>query len=287
VSKVPLRTLQLGDEPVLQAFLAGHADSSMFLRSNARAAGLRDEGKLFQATYVAAFEGDRLTAVAAHCWNGMILVQAPAHLDAVVRAAAARSGRTAITGFSGPLAQVIQARATLGLSARPAKLDSREGLFALDLSELRVPAALASGEVACRRSADSELDLLAAWRADYLVELAHLERGHALLASARAEILGGHAAGDLFVLTAGGQPVAMTAFNAQLPEVVQVGGVWTPPALRRRGYARAVVAGSLLAKGAPRAILFTGDENHAAIEAYTSLGFARVGEYELVLFGDG
>jgi len=45
-----LRTLQPGDEAALDAFLARHAESSMFLRSNARAAGLVDRGEPLQAT---------------------------------------------------------------------------------------------------------------------------------------------------------------------------------------------------------------------------------------------
>src|SRR5439155_27320443 len=62
-----LRTLQPGDEAALDAFLARHAESSMFLRSNARAAGLVDRGEPLQATYVAAIEGGAIVAVVAHC----------------------------------------------------------------------------------------------------------------------------------------------------------------------------------------------------------------------------
>jgi len=72
-----LRLLRPGDEAALDTFLARHADTSMFLRSNARSAGLTDRGQPMQATYVAALEGGRIAGVAAHCWNGMVLVQAP------------------------------------------------------------------------------------------------------------------------------------------------------------------------------------------------------------------
>ena len=64
-----------------------------------------------------------------------------------------------------------------------------------------------------------------------------------------------------------------------------MGGVWTPPERRGRGYARAVVAASLLdarAEGVERAVLFT--ENPVARRAYEALGFRRVGEYGLVIF---
>jgi len=55
---------------------------------------------------------------------------------------------------------------------------------------------------------------------------------------------------------------------------------------RRRGYARAVVAASLLdarAEGAQTAILFTGESNTAAQKAYVALGFRHIGAYRLLL----
>jgi predicted GNAT family acetyltransferase len=89
------------------------------------------------------------------------------------------------------------------------------------------------------------------------------------------------------VLDLSGVPVAYAAFNAMLPDTVQLGGVWTPPEFRSHGYGRSVVAGALLAAreaGAGRAVLFTNSDNHAAQSAYRSLGFARVGDYGLVIF---
>src|SRR5216684_5127055 len=88
-----LRVLQPGDETALDAFLVDHTDTSMFLRANARAAGLTDRGAPLEATYVAALEGGRITGVAAHCWNGMVLVPAPAHTGALACQAVRRSGR--------------------------------------------------------------------------------------------------------------------------------------------------------------------------------------------------
>jgi predicted GNAT family acetyltransferase len=62
--------------------------------------------------------------------------------------------------------------------------------------------------------------------------------------------------------------------------------VYTPPSLRGRGYARAVVAGSLLAaraRGVRQAVLFTGKDNDHAQRAYRALGFTVVGDYGVVL----
>ena len=92
--------------------------------------------------------------------------------------------------------------------------------------------------------------------------------------------------GNMWVLEDQSTPVAMTAFNAALPDTVQVGGVFTPEDQRGRGHARSVVAGSLLdakQKGATEAILFTEVDNIPAQKAYESLGFEQVGDYGMVV----
>jgi len=88
-----------------------------------------------------------------------------------------------------------------------------------------------------------------------------------------------------WVLEVEGALVAYTGFNARLPDMVQVGGVYTPPELRGRGYARCVVAGALqsaLSTGASRAVLFTPESNLPARCAYESVGFEVVGDYGLI-----
>jgi predicted GNAT family acetyltransferase len=95
--------------------------------------------------------------------------------------------------------------------------------------------------------------------------------------------------GDTWILERQGEPVAMSGFNTAIAEAVQVGGVYTPPALRRRGYGRCVVAASLLdarAEGVSQAILFTGEANLPAQRVYTALGFEPIGDYRLVILRD-
>src|SRR2546428_13010854 len=106
----------------------------MFLRSNARSAGLTDRGQPMQATYVAALEGGRIAGVAAHCWNGMVLVQAPegGHAAAAALEAVRRSRRT-VTGLSGPWDQGVAAREALRLRAAPAAQGRRGAPLGLDL----------------------------------------------------------------------------------------------------------------------------------------------------------
>lgn len=280
--------LSTGDEPALEAFLRPWLESSMFLRANARAAGLVDRGEPLQGTYVAAIDGGEIAGVAAHYWNGMLVLQAPDNrfIEPLARAAIARSARE-LRGFVGPWSQCRDARSALGLTDRATVLDSREQLYALDLARLRVPEILASGRVSCRRPREDELAILADWRADYSIEALGLSGGPELAATSRVEIGRLHAERSQWVLEDAGRPVSYSAFNARLPDVVQIGGVWTPVELRGRGYGRAVVAGSLLdarAEGVARAVLFTGEENLSARRAYEALGFRVVGDYALVIF---
>ena len=281
-----VKILTPGDERALEAFLAPHADSSMILRSNVRSAGLVDRGEPYQATYAAAFEGDRIVAVAAHCWNGNLLLQAPAHLERVVRTATAESGR-GILGLLGPWEQVEIARRALGLASAPAAKSASETLFALPLDELVVPEILRSGRVTCRRTTESDLARAAEWRVAFSVEALGLSDGPALRTEAHDGVRRAHEQGVSWVLldSSTRELLSYSAFNSHLPDVVQIGGVWTPPALRSRGYARAVVAGSLLEAaraGVRRAVLFA--EDPAAQRAYVALGFRIVGSYGLVLF---
>lgn len=285
-----IRTLSGGDETALEKFLAPHASSSMFLRANARAAGLVDRGAPLQGTYVAALAGREIIAVAAHFWNGMLVLQAPdaRALESVARAAVSRSGRE-LTGLVGPQQQVETARATLGLSGRATSHDSREKLYELDLAELEVPRDLAAGRLVCRRPRPDELDVVTRWRVDYSLEALGVRAGPERAATARDEILRLQGENSQWILLDHDRAVSYSAFNARLPDAVQVGGVWTPPPLRGRGYGRAVVAGSLLdarREGVRKGILFTGDENRPARAAYEALGFRVVGDFALVVFAD-
>src|SRR6266545_4632910 len=100
------RRLGPGDEAALERFLREHADSSMFLRSNARKAGLVDRGEPLQGTYVAACDdAGAIVAVAAHAWNGIVIVQGRVDLVCDVAREAVAASRRAVNGLSGPYAQ--------------------------------------------------------------------------------------------------------------------------------------------------------------------------------------
>jgi ribosomal protein S18 acetylase RimI-like enzyme len=283
----PVRVLVPGDEAALARFFEVHPHTTLFFQNNVRKAGLVDRGAVYQASYAAAFEAGAITALANHCWNGNVLLEAPHDLEAVACEAVRASGRT-VSGILGPRAQVVAARAALGLDDAAAYMDSAEDLFALELDQLRVPAPLAHGEWRCRKPHDRELALLIAWRHDYRHHHLREAPGEALVAKCREEIERHHAEDGHFVLDRGGEPVAYAAYNAAVPSCVQIGGVWTPPPLRSQGFARAVVAGALLAaraRGVSRSVLFTEEDNHPAKAAYRALGYQRVGDYGMVMFG--
>lgn len=274
-----IRLLDSRDEPQLEQFLHARRDSSMFLRSNANRGGLEHSDRMPKEIFVGAFQDGEIVGVAAQGASGMLLLQAPGSVSHLARACVGLSQR-AVTGLAGPLPQVEQAKLALGLKAENASYDCDEWLYGLDLCDLAVPIALSTGLVACRAPIPSERDTLRAWRLAYDIETLGAtdtdetrERSTRFLDQQIAD-------GNAWVALEGGAPASLSAFNAALPDTVQLGGIYTPPALRGRGFARIAVAASLLAArdwGAERAVLFT--NNPSAARAYEALGFRRTGSY--------
>ena len=272
------------DVPAIEAYLEARAETSMFLRSNLARAGVAWSGARYQAQYVLAWDGDALAGIAGHFWNDNVLLQSDAHAGALAVAAVARSGRR-VAGLVGPLEQVRVARAALGLAGAAATLDHDEVLMTLALDRLIVPPALVDGRVRIRRGAPGDRAIVARWRAAYTVELSGATAGPANDAGGEAWFDTMMAEDVLWVAEADGAPAAIAAFNAVVGDCVQLGGVYTPPALRGRGHARAAVAGSLIdarATGATRAILFTPRADAAT--AYRAIGFEVIGPYGVVVF---
>ena len=257
----------------------------MILRSNLFHSGLVDGPEPFQGLYMGAFAGDALTDVAARYWNGNIILQAPTRPVEMALAVARESGRP-VNGLLGPWPQVRAAEPELGLDrARLGKVVP-EYLYSLDLAELAVPESLSSGRVTYRYASHGDLPKLVSWRREYDLHTMGFPERSIDDAANRDALAAAIEANNLWVLEEAGRLVSMTGFNATLPDMVQVGGVFTPVQWRGRGHGRAVVAGSLLdaqAAGVVEAILFTEAENHPAQRAYEALGFERIGDYGMVI----
>lgn len=290
-----IRVLEPGDEPAVEAFLQRHAEQSMFLRSNLAQAGLIDRGERFQGTWTAAFDGPSVVAVATVFWNGMMVLQAPTHLDAVVQRAA-RDAPRPLNGFVGPWEQADAARRRLGLHSAPMRRDTPEILYALDLRDLIVPDALVQHRLQCRLAREADVPTLVEWYVDYNAETLGVPKDAESHRQCTERVRDYTGAGTQWVVVdvtgevthgPAGRLVASSTFNATLPDCVQIGGVWTPPMWRGKGFARAVVAGSLMnaaKQGVERSILFTGHDNVAAQRAYVGIGFRAIGNYGLIIF---
>lgn len=260
------------DQAACEDYLTVHADAAMFLRANLA----RGE----DGFWVRETKG-QVDAVVQLGLSGNMLV----HGSGLNRGDWADLRRGLIgkvcRGANGLPDAVAAALDGLGLHAVPRALDRVEPRFGLMLDKMVLP----RGPVTLRTLDADDLAWLSVWRADYLTEAMGAAQGAATQALARVEAGRLIARGTGRLLQRDGIPLAITAFNAVLPDQVQIGGVYTPASLRGRGHARRAVALHLTEArktGIRRAVLFSASV--AATRAYTALGFEQLGNYRLVQF---
>lgn len=279
------RVLGIADIDDLNRYLERTPDTSMFLRSNLRHAGIVDDARPYQGTYVGLYREAALSGVAALYWNGNLVLQCePGDAAALAGETLAASLPRACRGLVGPRAILEPVLEIPPFSLRRARMASRQDLYALDLDKLPPEPAIAAR---VRPATPKDLDVLAEWRHDYLCETLHEPSGEPTRRQARQEMIRAIEEGRAFVLAMADNLMAYSGFNATLPDTVQVGGVYCPPGERGLGYARAATQGALLAakaQGAKRAILFTAEDNIPAKRCYEGLGFRRVGDYAIVIY---
>jgi uncharacterized protein len=275
-----LRLVTPADQPALEVLLSQHAASTMFLRSNIRASGVSDGAAPYHGAYAAWIGGGQATDVAAHYWNNNLILFAPTAAAELATFITNHTKRD-VSGILGPWAHCLAALDALNLRHRAVDLQP-EHLFSLGLDVL----AFSPDKTNYRRAQSSDIDVLVKWRIDYEIETLGYAPGPDVNVRAHEAITRMIASGDVWVALQDGAPVSMSAINARLPDMVQVGGVHTPKHLRGRGYARIAVAGSLRdckSEGASSAILFTEARNISAKKVYAALGFQQIGDYGLVL----
>lgn len=280
------RLLNASDASPLRDFLLGYRDTSLFLLSNLQRSGVVAGDAPYQGQYWGAFAGEQLVGVVAHYWQGMVLPSAPAGLEQLAPLLAEQADRP-IQGFIGERSQVDW----LGdfFDVGHWRMDNPEPLYVLDLDQLQVPAALLDGDLQVRLATPADEDRLVEWRIVYAGETMAEANNAETRRRARALMQQEIPAGKMFVLCRGTELLAMSGFNAEAEQTVQIGGVFTPPEQRGHGYARTVVAGSLLHArdfGVRRSVLFTGHDNYAAQRAYASLGYRQRGEFGMKLLDE-
>ena len=282
-----LRAVGPQDAGAVEAFLLPRAPEAMFPLANLRTHGVAGDPEgppHAMQVWIAGAPGLPVEGVIGLTVAGMLLPQWPA-LErgpggpALAALCLALAGAR-VSGAVGPAAQVRALLSALGLAGVGCRRNVDEPGFALDLCDLVVP----DGPGALRRVVRDDFGWLCGWRAAYHGEVLGTPADKAGAEAARD--LEGYLARDSHrVLWDGDRPLAFTGFNATLPEIVQVGGVYTPPARRGRGLARRALALHLREareQGVARAVLFAASE--AAARAYRAVGFRPATPFALVLF---
>ncbi|MBU3655400.1 MAG: GNAT family N-acetyltransferase [Alphaproteobacteria bacterium] len=190
-----------------------------------------------------------------------------------------------IAGVMGVNDQASQVIKELGLSDAAYALNSNEGLYSLDLAQLTLPTNLHSDSYRMVGIEAIDRTLLTQWLRAFEIEALQLDDDDALTTYIEDLVDRKLARGDNWALLVDDNPVCLSGFSATLPDVVQIGPVWTPPEHRSNGYARTLLALTLVQareeRGVEKAILFT--DVPAAAKAYEAIGFQQIGNYQLSL----
>lgn len=258
--------------PAVTRFLESRIERAMFPLSNLRQYGLDSDAPYAPQLWQTCADGV-VTGVFCQLRNKTVMP-----LCAPEASCAMLPGRDMLH-LIGPTDLVRPVIETLDLAERPHFLNRDEPHCALDLKDLAVP----EGQGTLRPLKDADPATMIAWRAADLIEALGYSKERARTESQTAYTA--QASSGLYrVLMDGAVPLAVTGFNATLPDIVQIGGVYTPPDRRNRGHARRAVALHLAearARGIAKATLFS--NSPAALRAYEAIGFRRIGGWTLLL----
>lgn len=261
----------------ITALLRDHIQASMFLLDNLQKYGLGSDAPYGMQVWCL---NDR-EGIFAITNSGSVMMQAPTATAADWRALGPMVQGRKIEFVLGDAPQSRAFMAAVGLSELPAKRDADEPGFHLHLDDLVLDAR--PGE-ALRPFSDIPHEQLLEWGTAYNVEvtgkdpevareLTRMNTGIYLERDSHR------------LLYEGDRPVSRTGINAQVDDVVQIGGVYTPPDLRGQGYARRAVAyhmDELRQKGVRAAVLFAA--SNEAAKAYRAIGFKPAGRFTLVVY---
>jgi GNAT superfamily N-acetyltransferase len=279
-----IRLLKSQDTQVLEEYLAPHKAECMFICSNLKATGIEYGGSDFEGEYFGCFDiNDQLQGVIVHYWNGNVMMHSEDHdvLEKLILHLKNNISRP-IAGILGPNIQAEHVIKKLGLSGLSFGINSNEGLYEINLEALNNLNMQSNMKVVPAQ--DVPKSILTLWMKSYDIEALGALDDEALEKQVQEHWNLRLQKNDSWVLLLDGTPVALSAFNARLIDMVQVGPVWTPPEYRNKGFARLLLAYTLhqeKLKGTKQAILFT--DNPAAIKAYLAIGFKKIGNYRLAL----
>lgn len=211
---------------------------------------------------------------------GAALRTPPHHLvlararDASAAAVIAAGIDDQLPGVVGSLPEVDQfAAAWAARTGMEARRVRDQGLFALEQVE---PARAVPGSL--RDATEADRTLLRDWYRAFASEAVGDENpDEERLEQTISHRLEAESAG--LVLWEDGEPVSLAGFGDPTPNGIRIGPVYTPPELRGRGYASALVAelsSRLLESGRRFCFLYTDLANPTANRIYERIGYRRV-----------
>ena len=241
-------------------------------------------GQIGQGGDVAIWRGDAGTVTGACYIGAQIVVCADADeaIDAFsVRARAVRSPRMLV----GPRRNVerLWEHAARDLP-KPTATRTSQPVYALEPGRLR-DAASGADELDVARATLDELDEIVPNSAEMIAgELGGPpHRAGTEFRGRTARIID---RGWWWRARAGGTLAFMCNVGSASPYTAQLQGVWSPPAMRGRGYATRALAAicARLLDEFHTLCLYVNDFNAPAIALYERVGFERVGEFQTILF---
>ena len=264
------------DIPEIEAFLGPRAAQNMFPLNNLYQFGL-DSDHGYAPNYWLVRASGRITDILTITNNGMVMPQCPSmDWPAYAEAFLDRD----LTGVIGPAVQCRSFINAVGLDQVATNLNHDEPQYELDLANLVIPEGI--GDIV--PLADADKAEMIRWRYEYEIEALNTPTDEAMQV-AEVDYASYVANRSHVTLMDGETALCTTGFNARLPDIVQIGGVYTPPELRQQGYARRAGALHLAQardQGVSRATLFSANEY--ASRAYQAIGFTYVGQWTLCLF---
>lgn len=199
-------------------------------------------------------------------------------IEALARGLAVR--QVALPGVVGPSAEAgVFASAWRGLTPQP--VQRVRTMRFCQATAIRPPAVAPRGGI--RLAAAADVDLVARWITAFNEE-ANVEVSSDPGAARRvAEELVAHQGRSLSLWEDADVPVSMAATGGRTPHGARVFAVYTPPRLRRRGYASSCVAAvsqQILDSGRRFCSLFVDAANPTADRIYRDLGYVPVGPFD-------
>ncbi|MGB0867185.1 MAG: GNAT family N-acetyltransferase [Granulosicoccaceae bacterium] len=269
----------------LTGFLKNHLHSSLFICSNLQRKGVRYDGAAFSGEYFGLVSDDETTVygVLVHYWNGKLLMQCPdtEHLSWLCDFFVSYCER-AVDGLIGPTEQAELCIEALGLGSRDFSVRRAETLMSMAMTDLAPAYSTLCDGFELALPSIERVNVLTQWLLDYEIEAFGAAMNKRLQASVDERVQKYLNGREGWFLLKEQNPVAFSGFNASASGMVQVGPVWTPREYRNCGYARRVVSGTLKimhGQGYSDAVLFT--DSAAARQAYSAVGFNKIGDYTL------